>query len=245
MIRVHTDHEALSRAAAELFAEQARLSVEARGRFCVALSGGETPRRTFELLATTPWREQVPWPHLEVFWGDERCVPVSDSASNQGMARRTFLDRLPIPTSRIHPMNGEAEPAAAAEAYERELDRVFAPEPPRFDLLLLGLGSDGHTASLFPGSASLEEQSRRVLPVQAAGQPFARLTLTLPVLNSARLVAFLVSGADKAEILRRVLRSTDHDLPAARVSPEEGEVLWLVDQSAVWEGSRRPGSILR
>ena len=245
MIRVHNDYEELSRAAAELFAEQARLCTEARGRFCVALSGGETPRRAYELLAATPWREQVPWPQLEVFWGDERCVPVTDPASNQGMARRTFLDRLPIPTSRIHPMAGEGEPAAAATAYERELEGLFGPELPRFDLILLGLGGDGHTASLFPGSAALEERERRVVPAQVSGQPFSRLTLTLPVLNAARLVVFLVSGAAKAEILRRVLRSPESELPASRVRPNDGEALWLVDRAAVWEGSRKPGSILR
>ncbi len=167
MIEVYPDLESLSRAAAALLVKQANLAVAARGRFSVALSGGATPRRTYELLAAPPWVDQAPWDRVHVFWGDERCVPLNDSRSNARLAKEAWLDRVPIPADQIHPMNCAHDPAAAARQYEAQLREFFAGQPPILDLVLLGLGDDGHTASLFPGTTVLEERralGRRGLP---------------------------------------------------------------------------------
>ena len=152
MIEVYPDLESLSRAAAALLVKQANLAVAARGRFSVALSGGATPRRTYELLAAPPLVDQAPWDRVHVFWGDERCVPLNDSRSNARLAKEAWLDRVPIPADQIHPLNCAHDPAAAARQYEAQLREFFAGQPPILDLVLLGLGEDGHTASLFPGT---------------------------------------------------------------------------------------------
>ena len=234
MIQVHPDLEGVSRAAAALFAESARRAVRARGRFGVALSGGETPRRCYELLSAPLLSEEVPWESVHVFWGDERCVPANDPRSNLRMARQSLLNHVPVPGAAIHPMACDADPQDAALAYERTLRGFFGAEPPRFDLVLLGLGTDGHTASLFPGSPALAEAARWVVPSQLPGQDFQRLTLTLPLLNQAHLALFLVAGADKAPILARILDppAAAQPLPAQRIAPAGGEVLWLADQAA-------------
>lgn len=238
MIQVCDDFEELSRAAAELIADQARRAVAARGRFSLALSGGSTPRRCYELLARSPWREQVPWSQVDIFWGDERCVPAADPRSNAGMARKALLEQVPLPPSQIHPMVCAADPEAAALAYQALLRDFFSPGEPRFDLILLGLGSDGHTASLLPGTPALQETERLVTAVQSPGAELARLTLTLPLINLARLVVFLVSGRDKAKILRQVLVGPPDRFPAQLIAPLHGEVRWLVDRAAA--ASSRP-----
>ena len=162
MIKVYPDLEALSQAAATLVVEQASQAVAARGRFCVALSGGGTPRRTYELLAAAPFKEQAPWHRMHIFWGDERCVPLDDPRSNARMAKEAWLDHVPIPASQIHPMYWAGAPAEAARQYEAHLRQFFAGRPPRLDLVLLGLGDNGHTASLFPGTPVLKETERLV-----------------------------------------------------------------------------------
>jgi 6-phosphogluconolactonase len=232
MIRVFDDFDRLSEAAAELFAGQARRAVAARGRFCVALAGGSTPRRSYQLLSRAPFRETVPWSQVHVFWGDERCVPSDDPRSNEGRARAALLDKVPLPPGQIHPMACTRGPKSAALAFETLLLDFFAPEAPRFDLILLGLGTDGHTASLFPGSKATKETRHLVVPVQGPGEDFARLTLTVPVLNRARLVVFLVSGKDKAGMLRQILRGPAGSFPAQLIVPEEGDLRWLVDREA-------------
>jgi 6-phosphogluconolactonase len=234
MIEVYPDLESLSRAAAVLLVEQANLAVAARGRFSVALAGGATPRRTYELLAAAPLKDQAPWDRLHVFWGDERCVPGNDSRSNARLARAAWLDRVPIPTGQIHPMNCAADPAAAARQYEAQLREFFAGQPPRLDLVLLGLGDDGHTASLFPGAPVLAEAERWAAAVYVAEQDLYRVTLTAPLINQAELVVFLVAGDAKAGVLREVLLGPRDParLPAQLIQPQPGELRWLVDLAA-------------
>jgi 6-phosphogluconolactonase len=233
MIRVYPDLESLSRAAAALIATQANLAVAARGRFSVALAGGATPRRTYEMLAAPPLVDQAPWDRVHVFWGDERCVPPDDPRSNAHMAKAAWLDRVPIPKDQIHPLNCAPDPAAAARGYEAQLREFFAGAPPRLDLVLLGLGHDGHTASLFPGTTVLEEKERWAAAVYVA-EGTSRVTLTAPLINQAALVAFLVAGGDKAEVLREVLHGPRDParLPAQLIRPQNGELLWLADRQA-------------
>jgi len=209
-------------------------SVKERGACYLALAGGETPRGCYEALARAPLHDALPWARCFVYWSDERVVPLDDPASNYRMAREALLDRVAIPRQQVFPAPVDApSPAEAAERYARELDRVPKGRGgwPRFDLILIGLGEDGHTASLFPGDPVLEEKEATVRAVRGSKPPPDRLTFTLPVLNAARLVLFLVQGEGKRETLARVLRR-DGALPAARVEPVEGELRFLVDRAA-------------
>jgi len=234
MIRVFDDLESLSRAAARLFAEEAEKAVAERDRFCVALSGGSTPHRTYEILASESFRGRVPWHGVHIFWGDERCVPPDHPQSNARMARQALLDHVPLLPGNVHPVSGERLPAEAAGSYETELCRLFSGRMPRFDLIFLGMGSDGHTASLFPGGSALQERKRWAVEAQGPSGGPPRVTLTLPVLNEARLICFLVAGGNKAKTLARVIRGSNasHPLPAQRVVPWNGELFWYVDSEA-------------
>jgi 6-phosphogluconolactonase len=234
MIQTYADPEALSRAAADLFVAQARLAVTANGRFGVALSGGHTPRRTYELLAQSPWRDQVAWGQVHVFWGDERCVPPDDARSNYRMTREALLDHVPLPATQVYRIRGELAPAKAAAEYQTLLEKFFQGGPPRFDLVFLGLGDNGHTASLFPGTPVLEEKTRWAAEVYVAEQNLYRVTLTAPLLNQAAVVAFLVAGADKAKVLQEVRTGPfePQRLPAQLIQPANGQLLWLVDRAA-------------
>jgi 6-phosphogluconolactonase len=234
MIRIFTDLEDLSRAAAEVFAAEARQAVQARGRFVVALAGGSTPRRAYQLLAREPFRELVPWRYTHVFWGDERCVPADDPRNNALMARQALLDHVPVPLEQVHPMVCSCSPSESAAKYEALLRGFFAAGRPRFDLVLLGLGENGHTASLFPGSSVLKEQQRWVAEVSLAEEVLHRLTLTAAAINHAALAVFLVSGSDKAPMLRKVLEGPrdPYNIPAQLIKPADGGLLWLVDRDA-------------
>ena len=230
----------LARAAARRFVDWAWQSIVKDGKFNVALSGGSTPRELYRLLATSEFRAQVDWPRVHLFWGDERAVPPESPESNYGMVRRELLLRVPIPPSNVHRMEAE-DPniGRAAHHYEAVL-RQFLPLDdrgfPRFHLIFLGLGPDGHTASLFPGSKLLRETSRWVSTPTVPKLGARRMTLTLPVLEAARRVVFLVAGAEKASILREVLCAhPDPPLPAQMVKPREGERLFLVDEAAAGE----------
>jgi len=231
MITVYPDREALSRAAAGLFAETALRAVADHGRCAVLLAGGETPRRTYELLADEPLRSRVPWGQLHLFWGDERCVPLEDPRSNARMAYRALLDRVPVPAGQVHPIPGDRDPLQAADEYEVLLRRFFAGAPPRFDLVLLGLGDDGHTASLFPGSPVLDEREHWTTASRRAGEEIDRVTLTATLINKAELIVFLVAGCDKAAVLHEVLEEEPdpHCRPARLIMPEHGVLRWLVD----------------
>lgn len=234
MIRVYEDLEALSLAAAELFVTEARQAVQSRGRFVVALSGGATPQRTYELLSQKRFRELVPWQNTHVFWGDERCVAADDPRSNARMARQALLDHVPLPPAQVHAMICDRSPGLAAIEYEAILRDIFRDGCARFDLILLGLGENGHTASLFPGTSALKEQQRWVAEVCLAEEGQNRLTLTATVINQAALIVFLVSGGAKAPILRKVLEdaASPEPVPATLIKPVQGELLWLVDREA-------------
>jgi 6-phosphogluconolactonase len=230
------DPDALAAAAARLVVDAAAEAVLAQGRFTIALAGGVTPAATYAKLAAPPWRERVDWGRVWAFFGDERAVPPEHRESNFRMANEALLSKVPIPPAQVCRIRGEMEdPEAAAAEYAKSLAAAFGTrrgELPRLDLVLLGLGVDGHTASLFPGSPVLREVFRTVAAVHAAAAAIPqRLTLTLPVLNAAARVAFLVTGAEKAKVLKAVLADRVM-LPAALVSPEKGRLVWLVDRAA-------------
>jgi 6-phosphogluconolactonase len=236
IIRVEADLAALARAAADLLLEAALAAVSAGGRFSLVLSGGSTPRALYRRLAdpSASYLPRIPWPQVHVFWGDERCVPPDHPESNYRMARESLLDRVPIPPGNVHRLEGEdPDPQAAAARYAEEIRRFFAPAPPRFDFLLLGLGADAHTASLFPGTDALEDRSWVAAPWVDKLTAF-RLTLTPALLNRAAQVIFLVAGADKAAAVAAVLggRPTPLEAPARVIQPVDGEVLWLLDAEA-------------
>lgn len=235
-IKIYKDLQELSAAAARLFIENATQAIATRGRFLTALSGGGTPKPLYELLAQAPYRSQIRWDKVHVFWGDERCVPKEDPGNNYFQARQALLDHVPLPAENIHPVASELEPESAARDYAQVL-RDFSTPPltfPRFDLVLLGMGDDGHTASLFPNSPV--DESLPVISVTANYQdrPARRVSLTPLVFNAAKQVIFIAVGKSKAERLASILNGDYHPalLPAQRIRPDEGEVLWLVDEAA-------------
>ncbi len=231
------DSDELSREAATRFAAVAQDAASARGRFLVALSGGKTPVGMYRLLAGE-LRERVPWDRSYLFWSDERCVPPDDPESNYGLAQRELLAHVPVAAERVFRMKGELQPQHAAAEYELILREVFGlaqGDVPRFDLLLLGMGEEGHTASLFPGSEVLRETQRLVAAVYVTKVKMDRLTLTLPVINHSRTVIELVSGANKAAALAQVLEGQDQRLPAQMVRPVNGNLAWIVDRAAAAE----------
>ena len=235
-IVVVKDPPALAEAAARAIVDEAREAVATRGRFTIALAGGATPRETYERLALPPLRDEMPWDRTWAFFGDERAVPPDHPDSNYRMAHETLLSRVPIPPAQVFRMRGEAEdPEVAAGEYARALGHAFGTrrgELPRFDLVLLGMGVDGHAASLFPGSPVVREVFRAVAAVHVAAASIPqRLTLTLPVLNAAARVVFLVAGAEKAKVVKAVL-GEGATLPAAMVRPDNGELVWLLDRAA-------------
>lgn len=229
------DLDNLSRAAARLFVEQHTAAVAERDCFQVAVSGGTTPDALFRLLVTD-YRDAIDWNKVHVFWCDERCVPPHDPGSNYGRARAIFLDHTPVPQANIHRIKGELGPENAAEDYAATLAECASPpfDFPRFDLAYLGLGEDGHTASLFPGSPV--DAARAVVPATAdyQGRPASRVTLTQQVFNEARMVVFMVAGAGKAKALAQTLSNTKNPAkyPAQRIEPQNGRLIWLVDEAA-------------
>lgn len=233
--------EAVAAAAADRIVAAARNAIRRRGRFRIALSGGSTPRPVYALLSAAPRAAAVDWSRVDFFWGDERCVPPDHPDSNYGAARELLLDRLPgVGAAAVRRMPADAaDRDAAARGYQLEIARAFgvapdAARPPAFDLVWLGMGRDGHAASLFPGSAALEERRRWVVASWAPGPAVWRMTLTLPIINAARSALFVVTGGDKAAPLRSV-RSGSRDLPASLVKARS--TLWLVDAAAAG-GSR-------
>jgi len=238
-VRLLADPEAVSRAAADDFVALARETVARCGSFSVALSGGSTPRRLYQLLAEAPRRTEVDWSRIDFFWGDERAVPPDHPDSNYGAAQATLLGPVGAPAERVHRINGELPDAEqVAREYEAELARVLgaAPgaPPPALDLILLGMGADGHTASLFPYSQALAERRRWALSVYVARLGAARITLTPPVLNRGREIRLLVTGHDKADALHEALEGPREPerLPVQLIAPEAGRVVWLVDRAA-------------
>ncbi|HPC73796.1 MAG TPA: 6-phosphogluconolactonase [Syntrophales bacterium] len=238
--QIYDNPDLLALQAARYLTGIARDSVHSSGRFTLALSGGATPRRLYEKLGGAECREKLKWDSIHLFWGDERCVPPDDPGSNYRMARETFIDRVPVPPRNIHRIRGEMKPPEAAALYEKDLKAFFFPDAgespgiPRFDLILLGLGDDGHTASLFPGASALHEHERWVVACHVDKIKSWRVTLTPRLINAARHILFLVSGRRKARCLKEVLRSSyrPDELPAQAVRPEDGRVTWMVDTEA-------------
>ena len=236
-IRVLPTPQELFAAAAEEVVRLANQAVAERVRFAIALSGGSTPKSLYNLLATNA-RSTLPWDHTYFFWSDERHVAPTNPDSNYRMANEAMLSKVQVPPGNIYRVPAENPDAvAAAEAYEVSIRKFFQLQPgqvPRFDLILLGLGPDGHTASLFPGTAGLEEKSRLVIANLVEKLKTHRLTFTLPLINAARCVAFLVSGTDKAMVLRSVLEESvpGEQYPAKLVAPSDGNLIWFLDRAA-------------
>ncbi len=242
-IRILTTPQELFAAAAEEVVHQANDAVAKRGRFSIALSGGSTPKALYNLLATNA-RTTLPWDRMYFFWSDERHVPPTDPDSNYRMANEAMLSKVPVPPANVYRTPSEKPDAAsAAEAYEATLRQFFQVKPgefPRFDLILLGLGPDGHTASLFPGTTGLQEKSRLVIANTVEKLKTDRLSFTYPLINAARCVAFLVSGTDKAAVLRSVLQENvpGEQYPAKLVQPTDGKLIWFLDRAAASELSQ-------
>ncbi len=235
--RVLPDIDALSRAALEELLSDLQDAITQRGRGAIALSGGHTPEKMYTLWAANEkYRNETDWNRVHFFWGDERYVPHEDPLSNYRMTRETLLKNVPIPAANVHAVpTNLGTPQQAAEAYDQELRKFFGSAAPAFDVTLLGLGPEGHTASLFPDSPALQEKTRWVVPVHVEAVPPNRLTFTLPVLNSSRNTYFLVAGENKREILAALRAEPDSHpsaYPAGRIRPADGRVLWFLDQAA-------------
>jgi len=225
----------LARKGAEMFSKSAKDSVGLRGRFTVTISGGSTPRHMHRILAEEPYLSEIPWGKTHIFWADERCVPENNPASNFGLARKDFVDQVPVPPNQIHPMPADASPMEGAEIYQKAVIDIFhlrKGESPVFDLILLGIGKDGHTASLFPGQKTPDDKERFVIPVKG-GDPFvSRLTMTLSVINHAKNIIFMASGENKADIVKTILEFPQARLPAQSIQPVNGTLTWLLDRES-------------
>jgi len=238
--------EELFQTAARSFMELAREAIAQRDRFVVALAGGSTPRRLYELLADRPYREQIDWPRLEIFWNDERAVPADHAESNYRLAWDTLLTKVPVNMTRVHRIPAETPEAEhAAAGYQQEIAEALGVPaegpPPRFDLILLGIGEDGHTASLFPYTDAIKESTRWVVANDVSQREMHRLTMTLPILNRARHIIFLVTGESKAAVVREILEGPQdlQRLPSQGVLPRDGQLRWFLDRQAAANLQRR------
>ncbi len=234
---IYPDAEALAQAAASLFQEITESAVQARNLAYIALSGGSTPLLMSQILAEPPYRETVPWSNIEFFWGDERWAPPESNESNYGTAQRTLLSKVSVDPSRVNPVNTDAaDPALAASMYGAQLKMVFGAVTalPRFDLVLLGMGDDGHTASLFPGTPAIHEADELVVANYVPKFDTTRITMTPPVLNAASDIVFLIAGTGKAETLASVLTGPTRvdELPSQIIATGNGRVRWFVDEAA-------------
>lgn len=234
-IRVFPDLESLSHEAVHIFVETSRQSISERKSFSVAISGGSTPRMLYTLLGSDRYRDIVNWKGINVFWADERCVTPEHRDSNYRHAFESFLSKVPVPDKNIHRIRGEKGPEQGAQEYENELRRHFdTANLPVFDLVLLGMGEDGHTASLFRNSITLNEKGRLAVPVFRNKSDHDRITLTLPVLNNALHIVLLISGTSKSKTVANILgeKNGKHRYPVGRIQPTGGTVIWLLDREA-------------
>jgi 6-phosphogluconolactonase len=234
VVNVYPDYKSLSRAGVEGFIHFASLTLRARDQVTVAVSGGRTPVPLYEILANE-CADRLPWERVHLYWCDERYVSQRDKRSNFRKLHETLLDRIAIPLGNVHPMpTHRKKPEESAVDYERYMRAMFAGEWPTIDVVLLGMGADGHTASLFPHSQAIDEKKRWVVAVEASAEPPTRLTLTLPVLNASRDVCFVVSGEEKADALKSILTGPPDPrrLPASGVRPQDGRLIWWVDEAA-------------
>lgn len=230
-IRILPDTTTLAQATADYIVTLADAAIEEHGSFSIVLSGGATPRELYQLLATEPYKSRLNWEKTIVFWGDERCVPPDDDESCYKMARQLLLDHVPVQQENIHRIRGEARPDEASAEYETLLRDYFKSDLPRFDLILLGIGDDGHTASLFPRTNALHEEHRWVTENYVPAKKAWRITMTRPAINAAANILFLVSGKPKAERLKQVTSGEyqPYDLPAQLIKPTNGTLVWFVD----------------
>jgi 6-phosphogluconolactonase len=235
-VAIYSDVDTLSQEAARYVVRVASESITTHGRFTLALAGGSTPKKLYGLLASEPYRDQIDWALTEIFWSDERSVPPDNEESNYHLAQEAILSKVPISAAQIHRMPADAKDREQASlTYIQEIQRVFGTNGiPSFDLIQLGMGPEGHTASLFPHQASLHEQSRLIMPVTVPKPPPPRLTFTPPLLNAATHVLFLVAGQDKADALQAVLEGeyNPDEYPAQIIRPTQGEVTWMLDSAA-------------
>lgn len=234
--------EAISRLAASFLVETGRNAIDRKERFAVAISGGSTPRKLYGLLGSEEYRHQIDWHGVHFFWVDERCVPREHAESNFKAASDAFLSKISMPDGNIHRIKGEEFPSKASREYQEELWKFFGRSGfPVFDLIILGVGEDGHTASLFPGSEALGEKERWIVPIYLRKPKINRVTLTLPVLNNASQTLFLVAGPSKAGVLSEILENEQNraKYPAGLIDPVHGDVLWLIDHEAAGKLSKQ------
>jgi 6-phosphogluconolactonase len=233
-LKVFKTIDALNRAAAKLIIDIANKAIAERGKFVIALSGGQTPMALYSLMAKTPFHDELTWKNTSVFWGDERCVPETDSRNNAHEAKSVLLDKVNIPKSNIHSVPVSLSPAEAASEYEKEIKDYFKGKMPCFDIILLGVGENGHTASLFPNAKVLEEQEEGIRAVYVEEEKMFRITMTAALINSAHNILFLVTGKDKAKIMEAILSDSaqPHKYPAQLIRPNKGQLFWFLDQAA-------------
>lgn len=233
-VKVFSSDAELIKAAADTIVLIAREAVAKRGRFVISLSGGHTPEHLYITLSKPPYVDQMPWSHVYIFWGDERYVPADDEQNNANMARRTLLNHITIPAENIFPVQTQFSPADAAKNYEECIRRLFGNETPVFDLMLLGIGDNSHTASLFPNTEVLHEHSRLVKEVFVEEVEMYRITMTVPLINNSRNILFLVEGESKAEAVNTILNGTykPDTYPAQLIRPVDGKLFWYLDSNA-------------
>jgi 6-phosphogluconolactonase len=233
-IRIFDNGDQLTAATAEFIVSAAENAIEARGRFVISLSGGHTPEHLYTLLSKPPYRSQINWDKTVVFWGDERCVPSTDKDNNARMAKSLLLDNIEMPSSNIYPVPVDLEPADAADKYEQSIKDFFTGEAPIFDLILLGLGENGHTASLFPGTPVIAEKTRLVKEVYVDEQKMYRVTMTAGLINQARDIIFLLEGDGKAQVFKTILTAPyqPDTYPAQLIKPVDGNLYWFADKKA-------------
>ena len=233
-VLIWKDLEAISVAAAHFFVTECNRCIQENGKFVVALSGGNTPKKLYELLASPEFTRNIPWRRVFLFWSDERFVPHTDAESNYRMVKESLLEGIDIPAKNVFPVPVNKAPASAALQYEKRILNFFKALSPTFDFLLLGVGEEGHTASLFPGSELLKERRRWVKEVWVPQKQTHRITLTLPIINKARQILFLVSGKEKAPVISKVLakKSTGDLMPVQMVKPINGNTIWMLDEEA-------------
>jgi len=234
MIKIFKNQKAASIDMAEAFSSIAEEAVDREGRFTIALTGGSSPQTLYEILRSDPYYQSIPWENGYFFWGDERAVPYDDDRNNARMGFEKLLNHVPVPADQIYRMNGEVAPDKAADDYEILLKQHFGERKPVFDLILLGMGVDGHTASIFPGSTAIHEKNRMVTTGYNSEQGTQRITLTAPLINKARHIFFAVFGDDKAETLRQVLEGeyNPEKLPVQLVKSGQGEITWFLDEKS-------------
>ncbi len=237
-LHTHPGHQELVRAVADEIVVRMNSAVKARGLASLVLSGGSTPYGVYELLGSAECRSRIAWERIHLFWGDERCVPPTSPESNFRMAHESLVARISIPAENVHRIAGEQPPTEAARSYEMQIQNFFSLKPgefPMFDLVLLGIGGDGHTASLFPGTTALQVKDKIVTAVYVEKLETHRITMTLPAINNSRCIIFMVEGKNKASVLRDILDDAGHAYPSQLVHPAAGELHWFIDYAAASE----------